>query len=482
MKAINIVFFAALFLAGVSCSKNNNQEIAAQGRVTGGETLKNLIPKEGCLDESAISSIKEKITLDGEGWEAFDPCDSKSNTYKMWESLILIKEIVVSKDKVDMGPLNQEILPTDFWGYFTDHVSTIVNESECKPNIVAYVYGMWNDRVVHVCPYFYTDSFNTYVRAETILHEARHFEGYSHVACTRGPRAGDGGRNCDNNIQEKGSYAVTIESLAKMAIMAENIPSPMRAELKNEAIGYDEAFNEPILPQGFQSTYLVSQDKQKAYMYDGLKIIEVPTVSGVKIISRSATLAAFPLDKSDAYTLDTYSKNFDKLPAQGSYSKEYNSKPVGDRPEVLDVVNGTYGTGVLTTDLLEFRVRGGMNPDPKNTKIPLGFKPEKLYMADEIGFEGKDSAYVLSAEGKLYQFKLTGDEGGYQFSEVQNSLGDIQGVAKINNVPFVLNKNGDILKKDANGWVTIDDLGGLKFDSMTRSFYWTEYFAEGIIK
>lgn len=427
---------------------------------------------DACLDQRVMDSVKEKVTLVGDNWETFDPCNASSNTYKMWETLSLIKQMTFANGRINIGPLNQDILPTDFWGYFSGRVSYMVNEAECRDGIVAFVFGGLNDRVVHLCPLFYEPSQNVYDRVETILHEARHFEGFRHVTCNRGPRLGKDGA-CDNNIQEKGSYAVTVESFAKMALLADGVPAPMRAMLKNSSVTYDEAFNEPILPEGFQSTYILSKDKQSAYMFDGQRTIEVPAITSARLISRRVALAAFPLDKSDAYTLDTYSRNFDVLPAQGSFSLGYNKTEKALRPEILDVVNGSVVGGNLTRTSVNLRT-----PQDKDyTAIPLNFRAERLFLPSELGIDSKDSGFVLSSDGKMYQAQMLGN-GLSKVTEVPNTLGNLQNIIFINDKKFALTKTGEILALQDNAqWTPVSVLNGKQFDSMTRAFNWTEYFA-----
>lgn len=431
---------------------------------------------DACLDQKVMDSVKANISLEGDNWEPLDPCNASSNTYKMWEVLSLIKQITFKETKINVGPLNQDILPSDFWGYFSEHVSYMVNEDSCRDGVVAFVFGGMQDRTVHLCPLFYENSQNVYDRAETILHEARHFEGFRHVTCARGPRIGKAGA-CDNFIEEKGSYAVTVESFAKMALLAEGVPGPARAQLKNQAVVYDEAFNKPILPDGFQSTYMLSKDKQKAFMFDGAKAFEVPAITSARLISRNVALAAFPLDKTDAYTLDTYSKNFDTLPAQGSLSIAYNGTEISQRPEMLDLINGSYMGAFLHRDLIGLR----FPTDKEFVKIPLGFQAERLLLATELGLEGKDSGYVLSTEGKMFQVQLL-PEGQSKITEIPNMMGNLKNIILIGEKRFGLTSDGELLANVGNVWQMIPALNGQRYDSMTRSFYWTEYFANNETK
>ncbi len=433
-----------------------------------------------CLDEKVVSSVKEIISLEGENWDKEDLCDPSTNTYKTLEMLSLIKQISFADRQIKMGPFDQQILPKDFWGYFQEHVSYIVNEDECRKGVVAFVYGAWKDRVVHLCPYFYEDSFNIYERAETVLHEARHFEGFGHVTCVRkGPRTGQAGA-CDNNIQEKGSYAVTVESLAKMGFLAEGLADPVRAQLKNSSLVYDEAFNEPILPEGFLSSYMITQAKDKGLLFDGTRLLEVPAITNAKIISRTSALAAFPLDKTDAYTVNAYSAALDHLPAQGSFSLGYNKKPIMERPEVVDILNGDTISGSL--NVTEFDGRLVKDQSAEYTNIKLPFRAKQLLQSSEIGADVEDSVFLLSEENELYQLQLLGNKES-KLEKVPNILGDLQKILKISDKTFALNKDGELVGKLGEAWLPVQALQGIRLDQASRPFYWTEYFAdEGLVK
>ena len=429
--------------------------------------------EKNCLDPKVISAVKEKVAIPYDDLSSFDPCDENTDAYKLLHSLVLLKNLKLADGDL-RRPLNQDILQNDFWAYFVNRASTIINESEfdstCLRGAMAYVYSSQNDGNVHLCPVFYVNWINAYDRAYTMLHEARHFAGYTHVTCNRGPNTGKEGF-CDTSIDEKGSYAVTVESLTKMAVLVDGLTPAAKFLLKTTAINWtDTSFNEVVLPQGFRATYLVGDD-HKGYIYNGANLSEVPSFEKAKVISRDASLLVFPEDKSDSFTVDFYSKNFDHLPVLGVAAIDYNNMKVAERPTFVDVINANYLTSLAYDSLLEAK----MAEEKEFTKVRLEFSPKAIFLGSELTQNNRDSVYVLSNKDEMYKVSFQAGLGGVE--KVENVSAGYRALIMFNDQRLGLTDSGEV-KVEKNGiWSSLPLLEDKRFTSMTRSFNWTEYFA-----
>lgn len=425
-----------------------------------------------CLDKEKVDLIRDVLSLPEEAEEEFDLCDPKLPAYQLMESLVEIYTIRFKE--ADLGtPYNQGILSTDFWEYFSERVDTIVNESECD-RAVAYVYP-FDPGVVHICPPFYQNML-AQERAEVMLHEARHFDGYRHVTCTRGPRKGIAGA-CDKAIDQKGSYAVTVESLAKMAMLGEGLTAAERSLTKITALGLaNETFNVPVVPHDLGALYLTNGKGESFFYHQESKELKpAPTVDtgAMRVVSRNVALALFPNDRSDAATLDVFSNKLNLLPGMGSFSLKYNETEQDKRPEVVDIVNAPYATASVTREHIQARLAGTTDP----TEIDTPWSIRAIYTSTELGENNTDSFYALSDEGKIYRVKLLRGQK-YEITETALSTEGFRSLVVFDEQRVGLNDAGQLLVSKEGTWIPYPGLEDKEFQSVTRPFYWTEYFVD----
>ncbi|MGZ3735117.1 MAG: hypothetical protein ACXVC0_09165 [Bdellovibrionota bacterium] len=442
--------------------------------------LAHAVGAASCLDMDVVKAVESKIHIPADSTgKKFDPCDETNHTYRLLQSLSLIKTIQfdVTAKKL-AAPLNEDILPTDFWGYFSTRANSVVNEDKtdemCSNGFMAYVFGAQKDGVVHLCPVFYDDSQNIYDRASAMLHEVRHFAGYTHVTCTRGPSKGKAGA-CDPSIGLKGSYAVTVESITKMALMAQNLSPATRFMLKTASLTWsDSSFNQNVFPQGFSSLYLTGDDG-KGYFFNGKTLKDGPTFGSAHVLSRLASLSIFPADKSDAFTIDFFSKDFAHLPALGTMALGYNKLEASARPTFVDVINGGNLTGFVSDDT----VSGMLQPETEYTVVKLDSSAKGFYTAAELGQSASNSLYALTEKDEMYKITfLPGKKS--QSQKVANFAAGFKSFAMLNSQRLGLNEAGDVVL-DAQGnnkWAAFTPLEGQKFTLMSRPFYWSEYYIE----
>lgn len=427
--------------------------------------------KSACLDSKVVAEIRTKVNLKTKDVETADLCDPDSQTYKILEALIIVKTLTF-EDTALAEPFSQHILPKDFWGYFSERADQITDEATCKDGVLAFVFGAFQDGNVHICPDLYKDEISKYERAETMLHEVRHFEGFGHVTCTHGPRKGQDGA-CDNSIGEKGSYAVTVEALTKMALNSKDVSKVEKTILKIKALTYaNEAFNEDVRPRELRAFLLVDQNSN-TFIYSDQGAVAVASQGNSRIISRGPALAVFPADKGDAYTANVFSAALDVSPALGTFSIGYNAKPIAERPVAIDILNLGYLAGAVTENEVSARLRN----ETEDTIVPLPFKAVSVFSGLEFGQPDEDSLYVLSKDQSAFRIQILGG-GQFKLSQVENTLGTLEQISVFNGQRLARDQSGQILIEEGGQWKTFPPLAKARFKQMTRPFLWDQYFED----
>lgn len=427
--------------------------------------------ESNCLDASVVAEIRAKVKLKTKDVSSFDLCKPESQTYKILQALTLLKTLTFA-DTALAKPFNQNILPKDFWAYFSDRVGQITDEATCDNDFLAFVHGGSKDREVHICPSFYGEVISRDERAMAMLHEARHFEGFVHVTCLHGPRKGEKGA-CDKSIGQKGSYAVTVESLTKLALNSREISKVNRVMNKLSALSYaSEAFNKSVQAEESTALLLVDQN-DNAFLYNDQGASPVASLGDARVISRGSVLAVFPLDRSDAFSANAFSPALDALPAEGAFSLAYNQKPIAERPRAIDILNLTYLSGGVTETEASVRL---MN-EQSDTVVKFPFKATSVFSGREFGKPDKDSLYILGDDQQSYRLQLL-KKGKFKLGQVRNRLGNVEQVSIFNGKRLGRDRSGEILIEEQGQWKSFVPLSFGRFKQMTRPFAWDQYFEE----
>lgn len=431
---------------------------------------------KACLDSIDVQEIDKAVGVHVPGETDLDPCNFKSVKYKLYEALIFVKNLKFKAQSSKIS-LNQDILPTDFWTYFENrasHINYVTNATDCSDTILAYVNASRNDGNVYICPSLVKDTYSLYERVSTLMHEVRHFDNHPHVHCTRGPKKHSSSRGCDEKIQDKGSYAVTVESLIKTANLAKGLSTATQSFIKISALEkIDSSFNLTPIPNGYTAIYLANKDK--AYLYDGKKLIPAPLVpSNGKVLSRHSSLLFFPSDLSDAYTVDLLTSKFEKLEVSGKASVAYNQTPKEKRMQIGDILNGSYSVAGVRDNKIDLTIRAARNQIKKDFYKPLDFNATALFESYELGFKDEAAVYVRSDKDELYRAKPTANSIAVE--KVENyAEGFLNLVMFEEKTRLGLTHNGELQYFDSGNWKLVEIAKDIKFDIMTRPVMWSEY-------
>lgn len=445
-KILSVYLFAFLFFAGAPAADAS----------------------PACLDAAVVAELRAKFILPP-STENIDLCQPSSRGYKILEALSLIRTLNFENTNL-VNPFNAGNLPTEFWSFFTSRVQKIEEMSTERSciNVVAFTIGAMKDGILYACPLFFDADKSTFERVAVMLHEARHFDGFSHIRCEHGP--GLGKNSCDESMEQGGPWSIYIEALAKMALVPSALNSAQRAAAKVVALKAADIYlnKTPTPPEESHGVYLLSEDGKEAFVFNGSELIPIRAIPDANLLSRYYSLAAFPKDGSDTYTVDTESSNSEVLPAFGSFATDYNLKPRGSRPHVVDILNFPSVQGIVTETTAQF---GGIGP------VDLPFHAKKVFLPEEMKSSAKNELYLLDQENHMH-FAKVGAGGKAEFSDFPNSIEGFSQIIALNGQRLgLMAESGEVFidtGTTGESWELYAPLAGRRFRTLTRPFVWAK--------
>jgi hypothetical protein len=249
---------------------------------------------------------------------------------------------------------------------------------------------------------------NVSSQASVMMHEVRHFDGHAHVTCAQGMEEGNQGA-CDNNIQDKGSYAISVQTLVGMA-RAENVNVGDKSLLEAEAIYM--AFNKfNTVPRlRLNKSIILSSQSGEVFQWqlqddkmDRLGQLAEPAM----VLRSGGTLTVYPLDpQSDAYRQDVALETNVENP--GLYAKHYNSEAPLERARYRSI--SYFGAGGLLKDNTLINLCDTKDLTLGNTDLnPYGNVQALMSLSKDAADQFRDS-YILNDEGELYRYECVDND------------------------------------------------------------------------
>ncbi len=147
---------------------------------------------------------------------------------------------------------------------------------------------------------------STLGRVGTVVHEARHTAGYTHIPCTQGTYQGYNLNGCDSTYNYGGSHAIEMEYYARVSVLGINFHPVYKKMARLMAIGRSNIFfNKPVI-QKKESVMALSMDRQTAFVLtDNNQWVskETPKVAGHL---KRTSFGAVIFDLQKAFAIDPY--------------------------------------------------------------------------------------------------------------------------------------------------------------------------------
>lgn len=331
----------------------------------------------------------------------------------------------------------------DWYKYTTNLVKTFTIESSCPTGVIAFVYGFFHQNTMHVCPMALTPAFTPLDLASVFMHEARHIEGYPHVTCSQGPRAGLNGA-CDKKISDAGSYAVTVETYAQLGAYGKDIHPAHRALAQASSLIYAaEAFQTPVTINKEEAFLALTADREMFQIDSNLKSAkQIGTTANFGHLAKSKMgLIIIPEDKNLPMT--RIFQTGETTPLAG----EYNDN-VATRGNVVDYYFAWTWNARIEKNKVKFFCDKRENPtqavevqlgggEALSVVYPEGYAPEKNY------------AYVTTTKGTV-KISCEGSTGKIVAANNISVDTDVKRVHKAGSTLIGLTNSGELLNLSAN--------------------------------
>lgn len=327
----------------------------------------------------------------------------------------------------------------DWYKYFTGLIKTLTVESSCPVGAVAYVYGFFHENTMHVCPMALTGAFTSLDLASVFMHEARHIDGYSHVTCADGPRAGLQGA-CDRKISDAGSYAVTVETYAQLGKYGKDIHPAFRAIAQASSLIYAaEAFQTAVRINREEAFVALTADK-KLYQF-GSDLNSATQIGQTEnlghIIKSKLGLALLPEDKNQSMV------KFFQTGETQTMDNEYNKLSSAVRANVVDYYFGWIWNARVNKNKVTFFCDKRRNPT-QSSEVALNGGEALSIVYPEGYAPDKNYAYVTTTKG-LVKISCEGMQGKIVAANNVQVDADFKRVHKANATTIALTNDGEIV-------------------------------------
>lgn len=294
--------------------------LLALGATAGASTLPVNDADFSCIDRARAESYVQDLHIDVASFGGFELCDAKIDSKKLFNDLQLIEEGQFSGAASNL--FIQDFVGADqYYSWFKEETRSI-ERGQDVPYATAYNSGgnftMQNGWA----------KLSTLGRVGTIIHEARHTEGYTHEPCDHGPYQENGLSVCDENVSEGGSHAIEMEYYARVVLQGANFHPAYQAMARLMLLGRSNfVFNES--PLSASDALLVREkDQFTRFKGDQRKTLSWNFAHDESASLKRTSLGATLLDLPNAWALDlTGSENVSTLGDEFSYFKLLKLNP-----------------------------------------------------------------------------------------------------------------------------------------------------------
>lgn len=264
-----------------------------------------------CVSNAQAQKYVRDYNIDLDSFGGMELCDSKVDTKKLFNDLQIIEQGQFSADSGNN--LVKGFVPANNYYAWLKEETRGITRGNDNPTATAYNSG----------GYFTMQDgwalMSTLGRVGTVIHEARHTEGYRHYPCTQGSYAGTGLPGCDRDYNTGGSHSVEMEYYARVAVQGQNFHPVYKSMARLMAVARANfVFNQTPLKKR-EALMALEAGTGKAVLFDGGNqfLRERPSIQG--LLKRTSAGAAI-FDYRMAYTLEMYEVTGFNPTLEDSYS------------------------------------------------------------------------------------------------------------------------------------------------------------------
>ncbi len=345
------------------------------------------------------------------------------NWHSLISSLVILKNTRTEsliENRSDAFTINATS-ENNWWAYFTKRAQSFLIERRCQQHYSAYIDPIFGEGVIHLCPPFFNQSPAT--QASILMHEVRHFDGHQHVDCTQGNENGIR-KACDNNVSDKGSYAISLQTLVGLA-RSEQVSTKEKEVLEAEAmyIAFNKFNETPEVKMKASVILANSSGEVFEWNINGSSSFVGQLNAPALLLNSFNSLTIFPLNTSlEAYRMNKHLSQ--KKSKAGVFARVYNETDASEKGNFQNI--SYFGTGGLLKDneLMTFCNNKNISVDNLDE---FGVIKRIISISNDV-LDVERSAFLLTESGNLISYRCaTQESSDLEFEEISLK---IQGEAK----------------------------------------------------
>ncbi|MGE0762304.1 MAG: hypothetical protein AB7N80_03390 [Bdellovibrionales bacterium] len=299
----------------------------------------------GCIERNRAEAYVNDFNINLNSFGGMELCNANVDSKKLFNDLQIVEEGQFSGTQRNM--FIRDVIPTrNYFGWLKEQTAG-VRRGHDMPTATAYNSG----------GYFTMQDgwakLSTLGRVGTLIHEARHTEGYSHTQCTQGPYKGAFMSGCDTSLAQQGSHGVEMEYYSRVVLQGQNFHPVYKQMARLMNLGRANfVFNQDPMQQ---REGLVAQAGEEVVVIDDNGEAQVAHLPGAEDYRLKRTSFGATFYKDDqALAVDLYSSQSGLLGDEYSYYKlllDGRLSGVADMQEV-DVNNRRFLVALTKTGKL----------------------------------------------------------------------------------------------------------------------------------
>lgn len=388
----------------------------------------------GCMNRSDADRYIRDYSIDVASFGGLELCDGSKDTKKLLNDIYLVE-----KSKFEAAGEHKFIkgyVARDNYYAWMKGETFGVRRGHDIPYATAYNSGG------HFTMQDGWATLSTLGRVGTIIHEARHTDGYRHYSCNSGPYAGSGVSGCDTSYAQGGSHAVEMEYYARVVLESKNLHPVYKSMARLMALGRSNfVFN--TMPMQKREAVL-AKNERKILLVDGNDMAEreVPLAeAGSKLKRTSFGASLVKGQKSVAVDLYGVSALGVGLADDYSYYKLFQSPRDG-------LPGGVADTEEVDSGALRYFLAMDTQGKVYSYNFPQGsWHPASAASMARVFVtrapNGQDGLFAVTADGSIMPYDLRARRFGAPLPQKWQS--DIAGYAKMGNRSLKLMSSGEVL-------------------------------------
>lgn len=312
--------------------------------------------------------------------------------------------------------------------------------------------------VMHICQIAH--KLSPLVFAQVLIHEARHVDGFKHVACKQGYNQDIEFDACDETYQEQGSYGIGVGFLFQVYFGTKN--EAVKQQARSEAIqNVLNNFNKS--PLGLVNGGLFLDTDDTVSFFDGKT--ETQLGSFTNPIATISFIDNVPYIFFKNGDITRYDFTREWALREGTLKDSYNKLSQQERNELLDILTNSSEYCFLSPSRVQCSAEGENRFREFNFSqiVPMKFVSKNTYYASDI--------IVLGADRKSYQLPTSADFAKFKESDLRvrqsaHRYPEVTSYAEMENGTVVgVSSDGFMLEKakDSQKWTRSKAFGDYKF-------------------